>query len=64
MSDYIRDYIRGLETGLKWFREMQDYDVESDVDGMEEYIPEILKLIEADYLDRIESEKAAIYGKR
>ena len=54
--------MRGLETGLKWIREMKDYDVESDVDGMEEYIPTIIGLIEADYTERIEKEKARMLG--
>ncbi len=54
------DYIRGLETGLKWFREMMGYEIETDVDGMEEFIPTILKLIEADYLERLEKEKAGM----
>lgn len=56
------DYIRGLETGLKWFRDMKDYEVETDVEGMEQFIPHILRLIEADYLERLEKEKAGLYG--
>lgn len=56
------DYIRGLETGLSWLREMMGYDVETDVPGMEQFIPHILHLIEADYLERLEKEKAALYG--
>ena len=56
------DYIRGLETGLKWLKEMRDYEVESDVPGMEEYIPTIIGLIEGDYMERLEKEKAALIG--
>ena len=56
------EYVRGLETGLKWIREMKSYEVESDVDGMEEYIPTIIGLIEADYTERIEKEKARMLG--
>ena len=56
------DYIRGLETGLKWLKEMRDYEVESDVDGMEEYIPTIIELIEGDYMERLEKEKAGLIG--
>ena len=54
------EYIRGLETGLSWFREMMDYEVETDVEGMTEFIPHILGLIEADYLERLEKEKAGL----
>ena len=56
------DYIRGLETGLKWLKEMRDYEVESDVEGMEEYIPTIIELIEGDYMERLEKEKAGLIG--
>ena len=60
MADKTVDYIRGIETGLSWLREMMGYEVETDVEGMVEYIPHILKLIEADYLERLEKEKAGI----
>lgn len=53
-------YIRGLETGLKWLREMRDYEIESEVPGMSEIIPNIIGLIEADYMERLEKEKAAM----
>ena len=62
MGDKTVDYIRGIETGLSWLREMMGYDIETDVAGMEEFIPHILSLIEADYLERLEKEKAALYG--
>ena len=60
MADKTVDYIRGIETGLSWLREMMDYEVESDVDGMAEYIPTIIGLVEADYLEHLEKEKAKL----
>ena len=54
------DYIRGLEMDLKWLREMKDYEIETDVPGMERFIPTVLSLIEADYLEHLEREKAGI----
>lgn len=58
------DYIRGLEQGLSWIRAMKDYEIETDVKGMERFIPTVLDLIEADYLEHLEKEKAGLYGKR
>lgn len=58
------DYIRGLEQGLSWIRAMKDYEIETDVPGMERFIPTVLDLIEADYLEHLEQEKAGLYGKR
>ena len=54
------DYIRGLEMGLKWIREMKDYEIETDVPGMERFIPTVLGLIEADYLEHLERETAGL----
>lgn len=53
-------YIRGLETGLKWLREMRSYEVESDVPSMDEFIPTVIELVEGDYMERLEKEKAAM----
>ena len=57
------EYIRGLETGLSWLRAMKDYEIETDVPGMEKFIPTVLGLIEGDYLERLEKEKAGVYGR-
>ena len=58
MTSLSNDYIRGLEKGLAIINDMREYEVDSDIPGMEEYVHQILDLIVADYMEHIETIKA------
>ena len=58
MTSLSNDYIRGLEKGLAIIKDMREYEVDSDIPDMEEYVHQILDLIVADYTEHIETIKA------
>ena len=58
MTSLSNDYIRGLEKGLAIIKDMREYEVDSDIPDMEEYVHQILDLIVADYMEHIETIKA------
>ena len=53
------EYFRGLDKGLKWLKEMQEYEIDTDGDEtLEEQIRGFLGLVVSDYMNRLEKEKA------
>ena len=53
------EYFRGLDMGLSWLKEMQEYEIDTDGDELlEEQIRGFLGMVINDYMHRLEQARA------